>query len=346
MPKFKKEVSDIIELYNGDCLEIMQNIPDKSIDLVLCDLPYGFTNCKWDSVIPFEPLWEQYKRFLKNKGVAVLFGNQPFTSKLINSNISDFSHIWYWNKNNVTGGLNAKKQPMRNIEEISVFVCNSSSKKNNQGLHSNLRKYFFDELEKSGLKRKDVDNILNCQMSSHYFTWGQQFAIPSKENYEKLQAATGHFQRPYEVIKTEYQGVNVKVKSATQPYTYNPQGVREPEKPKIRVERGYNQGSVYSDVKPKTYKQTKTGYPTTLLKFDNVCTSGKDRLHPTQKPVELLEYLIKTYSNEGETVLDNCMGSGSTGVAALNTNRKFIGIELDKNYFDIAKERIENLILK
>lgn len=330
----------LIKLYNGDCLEIMQNIPDKSIDLVLCDLPYGFTNCKWDSVIPFEPLWEQYKRVLKNKGVAVLFGNQPFTSKLINSNISDFSHIWYWNKNNVTGGLNAKKQPLRNIEEISVFVCNSPNK-NNQGLHGNLRKYFFDELEKSGLKRKDVDNILNCQMSSHYFTWGQQFAIPSKENYEKLQAATGYFQRPYEDIKTEYEGGNV-----TQPYTYNPQGVRELEKPKYKRE---HEGIVYqvnSGRKPKTYKQTKTGYPTTLLKVDNVCTSCKDRLHPTQKPVELLEYLIKTYSNEGETVLDNCMGSGSTGVAALNTNRKFIGIELDENYFDIAKNRIEGNVNK
>lgn len=337
-----QEVFNLLKLYKGDCLEVMKNIPDKSVDMILCDLPYGFTDCKWDSIIPFEPLWEQYKRILKIKGVAVLFGNQPFTTKLINSNIKDFSHIWYWNKNNKTGALLAKKQPLRNIEEISVFVCNSPSK-NNEGLHKNLRKYFFEELEKSGLKRKDVDDILNCQMSTHYFTWGQQFAIPSKENYEKLQAATGYFQRPFEDIQAEYNSGNIN--KSTTPYTYNPQGVRDLEKPKIKVETKVNQGSVYSGCKPKAYKQTKTGYPTTLLKIDNVYTSGVERLHPTQKPVELCEYLIKTYSNEGETILDNCMGSGSTGIAALKNNRKFIGIELDEKYFDVACNRLGEYIL-
>lgn len=236
----------------------MKNIPDKSVDMILCDLPYGFTDCKWDSIIPFESLWEQYKRILKIKGVAVLFGNQPFTTKLINSNIKDFSHIWYWNKNNKTGALNAKKQPLRNIEEISVFVCNKNK--------------------------------------------------PGK-------------------------------------YTYNPQGVRDLEKPKIKKEHENIKYSVYTGVKPKTFKQTKTGYPTTLLKIDNVHNTGERRLHPTQKPVELCEYLIKTYSNEGETILDNCMGSGSTGVAALKNNRKFIGIELDEKYFDVACNRLGEYIL-
>lgn len=326
---------EMLKLYKGDCLEVMSNIPDKSVDLVLCDLPYGLTDCSWDTIIPFEPLWKQYRRILKTNGTAILFGNQPFMSDLVNSNKSEYSHTWYWKKNYMTGALLAKKMPMRCIEEVAVFRCNAAGK-NNKNLHKNLREYFFSELEKSGLKRKDVDKILNSSMSSHYFTRGQQFAIPSKENYEKLQAATGCFNRPYEDIKAEYGST----KSGFN-FTYNPQGVRKMDKPRIKVEHENNQASVYSDVKPKTYTQTMTGYPKNLLEIKNVHNTGKDRLHPTQKPVELLEYLIKTYSNEGETVLDNCMGSGSTGVAAVNTNRKFIGIELDEKYFDIAESRLK-----
>ena len=263
----------------------------------------------------------------------MLFGNQPFTSAMISSNFSEFSHIWYWKKNNKTGALLAKRQPMRNIEEISVFVLNQSSK-NNEGLHEDLRKYFFDELKKSGWKRKDVDKLLNSSMSSHYFTNGQQFAIPSAENYKKLQDATGRFQRPYEEIKKEFSGVKNK------PYTYNPQGVRDLDKPRIKREHEGIKNRVYHPSTPKTYKQTKTGYPTNLLEIKGFNSIEKARVHPTQKPVELLEYLVKTYSNEGETVLDNCMCSGSTGVACMNTNRKFIGIELDEGYFDIAERRI------
>lgn len=312
----------------------MKEIPDGSVDMILCDLPYGTTACKWDTVIPFADLWKQYKRIAKKNCVCVLFGNQPFTSAMISSNFSEFSHIWYWKKNNKTGALNAKRQPMRNIEEIPVFVLNQPSK-NNEGMHENLRKYFFDELKKSGWKRKDVDKLLNSSMSSHYFTNGQQFQIPSAENYKRLQDATGCFQRPYEEIKAEFVGVKIE------PYTYNPQGVRDLDKPKIKREHENLNYSVYSGVTPKIYEQTKTGYPTTLLEIKNVHNAGKNRFHPTQKSVELLEYLIKTYSNEGETVLDNCMGSGSTGVACMNTGRKFIGIELDSNYFNISKNRIE-----
>ena len=311
----------------------MKRIPDHSIDIILCDLPYGFTDCKWDTVIPFADLWKQYKRIAKKNCVCVLFGNQPFTSAMISSNFSEFSHIWYWKKNCPTNALNAKRQPMRNIEEISVFVLNQPSK-NNEGMHENLRKYFFDELKKSGWKRKDVDKLLKSSMSSHYFTNGQQFAIPSAENYKKLQDATGCFQRPYEEIKKEFSGVKNK------PYTYNPQGVRDLDKPRIKREHEGIKTSVYHLTTPKTYKQTKTGYPVNLLEFKGLNSSEKARVHPAQKPVELLEYLVKTYSNEGETVLDNCMGSGSTGVACMNTGRKFIGIELDKGYFDIAERRI------
>ena len=170
----------------------MKRIPDHSIDMILCDLPYGFTDCKWDSVIHFADLWKQYKRIAKKNCVCALFGNQPFTSAVISSNFSEFSHIWYWKKNCPTNALNAKRQPMRNIEEIPVFVLNQPSK-NNEGMHENLRKYFFDELKKSGWKRKDVDKLINSSMSSHYFTNGQQFVIPSVENYKKLQYVTGFF---------------------------------------------------------------------------------------------------------------------------------------------------------
>lgn len=311
----------------------MKRIPDHSIDMILCDLPYGFTDCKWDTVIPFSDLWKQYKRIAKKNCVCALFGNQPFTSAMISSNLSEFSHIWYWKKNNPTNAINAKRQPMRCIEEISIFVLNQSSK-NNEGLHEDLRKYFFYELDKSGWKRKDVDKLLNSSMSSHYFTNGQQFQIPSAENYKKLQDATGCFQRPYEEIKAEFVGVKIE------PYTYNPQGVRDLDKPRTKREHDGIERNVYSPASPKIHKQAKTGYPTTLLEIKNVHNVGKNRFHPTQKPVELLEYLVKTYSNEGETVLDNCMGSGSTGVACMNTGRKFIGIELDKGYFDIAERRI------
>lgn len=314
----------------------MKQIPDKSIDLILCDLPYGFTDCKWDSVNPFPALWEQYRRLVKRNGVVVLFGNQPFTSTMVSSNFSEFSHIWYWKKNNKTGALNARRQPMRNIEEICVFVLNQPSK-NNEGLYKNLRNYFFNELKKSGWKRSDVDNLLNSRMSSHYFTRGQQFQIPSAENYRKMQEATGCFDRPWESIKEEF-----KREKISTPYTYNPQGVYDLETARVKVENKDNAGSVYGGIKPKTYYQTKTGYPSTLLKIKNVHNTGKTRFHPTQKPVELLEYLILTYTNDGETVLDNCMGSGSTGVACINTKRRFIGIELDQKYFDIAKSRIED----
>ena len=313
----------------------MKRIPDHSVDMILCDLPYGFTYCKWDTAIPFADLWKQYKRIAKKNCVCVLFGNQPFTSAMISSNFSEFSHIWYWKKNCPTNALNAKRQPMRCIEEISIFVLNQPSK-NNEGLHEDLRKYFFDELQKSGWKRKDVDKLLKSSMSSHYFTNGQQFAIPSAENYKKLQDATGCFQRPYEEIKKEFSGVKNK------PYTYNPQGVRDLDKPVIKVEHEKINYSVYHPTTPKTHKQTKTGYPVNLLEFKRFNSSEKARVHPTQKPVELLEYLVKTYSNEGETVLDNCMGSGSTGVACMNTGRKFIGIELDSNYFNIAESRIKD----
>lgn len=236
----------MLKLYNGDCLEIMQNISDNSIDMILCDLPYGVTDCEWDNTLSFKNLWKQYERVLKVNGACVLFASQPFTTKLIKSNFKDFRYCWYWKKNNKTGGQFAKVQPMRCIEDICVF-------------------------------------------------------------YKKMP-------------------------------TYNPQGLKKLDKPIINHANNHH-SNVYkyrgNDISIQKY----TNYPSHLLEFRNVNTSGKNRLHPTQKPVDLLEYLIKTYSNEGETILDNCMGSGSTGIACLNAKRKFIGIEKDQKYFDVSCNR-------
>ena len=235
-----------IKLYKGDCLELMKDIPDKSVDMILADLPYGTTACKWDIIIPFEPLWEQYERVIKDNGAIVLFGSQPFTSCLITSNLKLFRYCWVWDKVRGVGHLNAKKRPMMSTEDICVF-------------------------------------------------------------YKK-------------------------------PCTYNPQ-MREREKPRKSKNRatqevyGKTQEVFDGEVLDKKY-------PINLITFSK--SSQKDfTLHPTQKPVSLLEYLIKTYTNENETVLDNCMGSGSTGVECINTNRNFIGFELDKHYCDIANERIQ-----
>ena len=228
-----------MQLIHGDCLEKMKDIPDKSIDMILCDLPYGTTACKWDVVIPFEPLWEQYKRIIKDRGAVVLFGSEPFSSYLRMSNIKQYKYDWVWRKRAVNF-LNAKKQPLREVENIMVF------------------------------------NALN------YYPQG---------------------------------------------LIYKPRINKRSNSTETNGEHGLDNFSEY------------TNYPKNTLDFKN-----ERGLHPTQKPVALLEYLIKTYTNEGETVLDNCMGSCSTGIACINTNRQFIGIEKDDKYFEIAKKRIEECL--
>jgi site-specific DNA-methyltransferase (adenine-specific) len=229
------------KLMLGDCLERMKEIPDKSVDMCLTDPPYGTTACKWDTVIPFEPMWNELYRIVKDNGAICLFGSEPFSSALRMSNIKMFKYDWYLNKNNPTGNLNANKMPMRKIEILSVF---------------NSRIYY-----PQGLK-------------------------------------------PYNKI--------------------NKRG-------KINKTMNPNRGEQF---------QKWTNYPVNLIEFKR---EYKNRYHPTQKPVTLLEYLIKTYTLEGETVLDFTMGSGSTGVACVNLKRKFIGIEKDEKYFDIAVKRIEEI---
>lgn len=238
-----------MQLINGDCLEVMKTIPDKSVDMILCDLPYGTTACKWDNVIPFEPLWECYNRIIKDNGAICLFGSEPFSSFLRMSNIKNFKYDWIWNKKKSGNIFLAKIQPMKIHEIISVF-CNG-----------------------------------RC-------------------NFYPIKTVRG----------------------------------------RLKVSKNYGTGEAIGGDRhkeDKTYVYD-TRNPISILDFSNAVQKGK--VHPTQKPVALLEYLIKTYTNENEVVLDNCMGSGSTGVAAVKNHRDFIGIELDKKYFEIAKERISEAV--
>jgi len=324
-----------MKLLNGDCMKLMKEIPDGSVDLILCDPPYGTTDCSWDNVLPFDPLWAEYKRVLKVNGVAALFGVQPFTTQLISSNRRDFRYCWYWLKNQATGFTYARYQPMRQIEDIAIFICNSPNH-NNQGKYQALREYMFEELKHSGKNRADIDEILGNQMSSHYFTNGQQFSIPTAENWAKLQAATGCFNREHSEVRQEYE--TEQREKPVEPFTYNPQGLQVVKNAPKKRKWTPKPGSVYNmDTLMQEYTPRFKNYPKNVLQF-----STERGLHPTQKPVPLLEYLVRTYTNEGDTVLDNCMGSGSTGVAVKRVGgRHFIGIEQNKVYFDIARERIE-----
>ena len=254
----------MIDLRQGDCLELMKDIPDGSIDMILTDLPYGTVACEWDNIIPFDKLWEQYNRIIKDDGAIVLFSSQPFTSKLILSNEKMFREEIIWLKNKSGSGLQAKQKHIKVHENILVFSKNGKYTYNPQ-------KWLVDKKEfltqRKTFSEVEVGNNIYSKMT-------------------KVQKADDGTRNPISIV------------SCRVPFT---------------------------PAKGKTY-------------------SNKDvdlRMHPTQKPIKLLEYLIKTYSNEGETVLDSCMGSGSCGVAALNTNRNFIGIELDSNYYEMAKNRIE-----
>lgn len=243
----------MINLKCGDCLELMKDIPNKSIDMILCDLPYGITQNKKDIRLPFNLLWEQYERIIKDNGAILLFAQGKFYIDLVNSNVKLFKYDLIWNKVLTSGFLNAKKQPLRQHEQIAVF-------------------------------------------------------------YKK--------QPTYNPIFTQGKPLHGKGKSY---------------KNKDFINNNYGKFNQLED----TRKGSTEKYPTSILKFSKVHPSKS--LHPTEKSIELLEYLIKTYTNTGDIVLDNCMGSGSTGIACINTNRNFIGIEIDKKYFEIAKNRIENL---
>ena len=310
----------------GDCLELMKQIPDKSVDFILCDLPYGTTACRWDTVIPFEPLWEQYMRLISPHGSIVLTSSQPFTTLLIASNFSWFNYSWVWKKEQGSNFLSSKYMPLRNHEDILVF-----SKTNDIGTNDELRQYFYNEKVRGGFTNKQINEMLGYAtsgsgMAGHYFKKDkEQFSIPNKNDYQKLQS-TGFFQKPYDEIESAYLG-------GTNRKTYNPQ---------MRKGRRYiakqGKGSAVYGNKDGAVTTTNDGdrYPLTVLEFKR----DQGKLHPTQKPVALFEYLIKTYTNEGDLVLDNTAGSGTTAIAAINTNRNYILMEKESEYIAIIKERI------
>ena len=241
-----------MELIQGDCLEVMKSITDGSVDAIICDPPYGTTACKWDSVIPFDLMWEQLNRIIKPNGAIVLFGSEPFSSALRMSNIKNYRYDWVWEKTQPTGFLNAKKMPLKQFEIISIF---------------------YTKLP----------------------TYNPQLTDKKPENIRKLSK-------------------NVKAKES----------------------ENYGKYKRSDDFRSIPINKT---YPRDILNFKN--SNIKKKIHPTQKPVPLMEYLIKTYTNEGETVLDFTMGSGSTMVACQNTKRNGIGIEMDEAYFKIATDRVE-----
>ena len=249
-------------LLYGDCLELMKDIPDNSVDMILCDLPYGTTDCKWDIMILFDKLWEQYTRIIGNNGSIVLFASGKFTPYLMASNLKMYKYKYVWVKQNKTNFVHAKNRPMTEHEDILIF--------------SN--------------------------------------------------APMGHIS----LLKENRM-------------TYNPQGLIEINK---EIKAGRGRFGTIAGKRPshkETFKRTHTGYPTDILWQFNETPANK-KLHTSEKPINLLEYLVKTYTNEGDLVLDNCMGSGSTGVACVNTKRNFIGMELDKEYFEVATKRINDAL--
>ena len=231
-----------------DCLEGMRLIPDKSVDMILCDLPYGITACQWDKVIPFEPLWDAYRRVIKLNGVIALTATQPFATDLINHARKMFRYDLIWEKSMAVGFANANRMPMRKHEYVLIF-------------------------------------------------------------YSRLP-------------------------------TYHPQGLVELPRPQVHHKLNYKGGVYHSGSLQNPYTSRYTNYPKSVIHFSN---GNHKSLHPTQKPVELFEYLIRTYTSEGETVLDNCMGSGTTAVACVNTGRSYIGFETDPEYCRLAEERIQEI---
>lgn len=325
-----------MKLLHGDCLELLPQITDGSIDLILCDPPYGTTECKWDTVLPMDRVWEEYRRVLKPNGVAALFSAQPFTTTLINSNRSSFRYCWYWVKNTTTGFAFARYQPMRKLEEVCIFICNVP-RQDNTGKHMSLRQYMLDELKASGCTRKEINRALGNQMASHYFTMGSQFALPPREQWETIQRTTGRFTRSWDDVREEYNAQSGGGHHGAAQAIYNPQGLKPYTGTRTRKRKAGQHESIYREsTLSKEQKQKYTGFPSNVLYFDS-----ERGHHPTQKPVPLLEYLIKTYTNDGGTVLDNCMGSGSTGVACVRTGRHFIGMEKDPHHFQTAQRRIE-----
>lgn len=308
-----------IELIQGDCLEKMKDIPDKSVDAIICDLPYGTTACAWDVIIPFEPLWKQYERIIKDKGVIVLFGSEPFSSLLRLSNLDWYKYDWIWEKNNAGNFQLVNYQPLKIHETISIFYNDSPNMEFANIMLENMKRLNLKQIDISKLELSKNGNITGWVTNKLNGT-----QLPTKEQWRKI---CNLFD-----IDDNYDQILSCIKKPTYNLELSDVEIIQSNKGKAG-----NLGHLSSEQKRDYYIQSKTGYPKSILKFNR-----EIGLHPTQKPLELIKYLIKTYTNETDLVLDNTMGSGTTGVACLETNRRFIGIEKDMKYFEIAKNRIED----
>ena len=311
----------MIKLYKGDCLIESDKIESGSVDLILTDLPYGtvgesmqddtgkykiINQSKWDNVIDTNKIMQTADRILRKNGKMILFAQQPFTTELINNTIPNlpFSYTIFWDKLHFANCLGANKACVNYMEECLLY-SKKNPKHDFEGAHP-LRSYFLEQKQITKLTYTEIKNILSNGMGGHYFTNGSQFCLPTLKNYEKLQT-TGYFKRDWSELKNidvEYRTELMRKMNEQYPSVFN---LWEGNKVKSNILK---------------YKKDYTGY------------------HPTQKPVLLLEDLIKTFSNENDLVVDLTMGSGSTGVACKNTNRDFIGIEMNDEYYDIACKRV------
>ena len=305
-------------LFNADCMDILPLIPDKSVQLILADLPYGTTACKWDSIIPLEPLWKEYKRIIKDKGVIALFGSEPFSSLLRTSNLDWYKYDWIWEKNNAGNFQLVNYQPLKIHETISIFY--------NETPNMEFANIMVENMKRLNLKQIDISK-LELSRTGRMTGWvtnklnGSQ--LPTEKQWAKICNLFG--------IENKYNEILSTVKKIT----YNLE-LDDTELILSNKGKAGTLGHLSSESKRKTYIQDKTGYPKSILKYNR-----ENGLHPTQKPVPLMEFLIKTYSNENEIVLDNTMGSCTTGIACTNTNRNFIGIENTMDYFNISLKRME-----
>ena len=341
------------KIIQGDCLELMKKIEDKSVDMILCDLPYGTTACSWDEIIPLDKLWLEYKRIIRNNGFIVLTASQPFTSKLVMSNIEQFSHQWIWEKEQGANPLLANMMPMKNFEDVLVFY--NDYKKYDYEFKNPLRKYFYDILVYLGKNCKQVEKDLGHRRAKHSFyvmpkkilidEIGQkidhtlrfgstQFGLCTEKTYDEL--LDKYDLRQVEFIKSyaELQKINEEFEKTLPDYprVYNPQKTKG---------KKYTSGGGYIEHLGSYVEGGKVSeerYPTSIIKFN---TEKNKSQHPTQKPLSLGRYLIRTYTNKGDLVLDNTCGVGSFPLSAKLEGRDFIGMEKEQKYVDIANARIK-----
>lgn len=325
-------------IYNEDCLEGMKRLSDESIDLVVTDPPYGTTACQWDSIIPLEPMWKQLKRIIKPNGAIVMTASQPFTTTLIASNRRMFKYCWVWNKGRGVGHLLSEKRPMMCTEDIVVFYEDLTQRKQKITSFVKLRKYFEQIFNFIGIAKKKILKEIG-QKADHCFRYGsKQWDLPTQATYQKLIKKYSINLLPqfksYELLRIEYRSEESKLGDLV----YNPQ-MRKREKPRVSKTK-QTDNTCYGNLKDYEGRKLTKKYPINLIRFSK--SSHRDMLlHSTQKPVALIEYLIKTYTNEGEIVLDFAMGSGTTAVACKKLGRYYIGFEINSDYCKVAEQRLE-----